>query len=97
MARDGLHESWKVTFQWSLRDGSSLSLSCAIRSAVNSQMWTILVEAACSNRVPVTGETGTSRKSAGPFMVSMYWWSTRHMCPHSPPRIHFTPSRFASA
>ena len=24
-------------------------------------------------------------------------WMTRHMWPHSPPRIHLTPSRFASA
>ena len=92
-----MHESWNVTFQWSLRDGSSVSFPLAIRSAVNSQMWTIFVDAACSNRVPVTGETGTSRKSAGPFIVSMYWCRTRHMWPHSPPRIHFTPRRFASA
>jgi hypothetical protein len=39
----------------------------------------------------------TSRKSAGPFMVSMYWCITRHMWPHSPPRIHLTPRRLASA
>jgi hypothetical protein len=68
-----------------------------IRSAVNSVMWTILVDRAFSNRVPVMGETGSSRKSAGPFMVSMYWLMTRHMWPHSPPRIHLTPSRLASA
>ena len=73
--------------------GSSFSLPLRIRSAVNSVMWTILVERAFSKRVPVIGETGSSRKSAGPFMVSMYWWSTRHMWPHSPPRIHLTPSR----
>ena len=97
MARAGLQESWKVTFQRSLRAGSSFSLPWWIRSAVNSQMCTILVERAFSKRVPVIGETGTSRKSAGPFMVSMYWCRTRHMWPHSPPRIHFTPRRLASA
>ena len=91
MARAGLHESWNVTRMWSFRDGSSFSLPCWIRSAVNSMMWTILVERAFSNTVPVIGDFGTSRKSAGPFMVSMYWWITRHMCPHSPPRIHLTP------
>ena len=64
---------------------------------MNSQMCTMRVEAAFSKRVPVIGETGCSRKSAGPFIVSMYWCSTRHMWPHSPPRIHLTPSRFASA
>ena len=46
---------------------------------------------------PGDGETGSSRKSAGPFIVSMYWWITRHMWPHSPPRIHLTPRRLASA
>ena len=61
-----------MTFQWSFLERSSASLPCAIRSAVNSQTCTIFVEAAWSNRVPVTGETGTSRKSAGPFIVSMY-------------------------
>jgi hypothetical protein len=31
-------------------------------------------------------------KSAGPFMVSMYWLMTRHMWPpNSPPSIHFDP------
>ncbi len=59
MARAGLQESWKVTFQRSLRDGSSFSLPSWIRSAVNSQMCTILVERAFSKRVPVTGETGS--------------------------------------
>jgi hypothetical protein len=68
-----------------------------MRSAVNSVMWSILVPAAASKRVPVIGETGVSRKSAGPFMVSMYWLMTRHMWPHSPPRIHLTPRRSASA
>ncbi len=68
-----------------------------MRSAVNSQMWTIFADRALSKRVPVIGLTGTSRKSAGPFMVSMYWCSTRHMWPHSPPIIHFTPRRLASA
>ena len=50
-----------------------------------------------SNLVPVMGETGTSRKSAGPLSVSIFWLMTLHMCPHSPPRIHFTPSLLASA
>ena len=27
----------------------------------------------------------------------MYWFTRRHMWPHSPPSIHFTPRRFASA
>jgi len=31
------------------------------------------------NFVPVMGFTGSSIKSAGPFMVSMYWLMTRHM------------------
>ena len=44
-----------MTFQWSLRLGSSLSLPWWIRSAVNSQMCTILVERAFSKRVPVIG------------------------------------------
>ena len=43
------------------------------------------------------GDTGTSRKSAGPFIVSMYWLMTRHMWPHSPPIMYFTPSLLASA
>src|SRR3989304_4441200 len=60
----------------SFRGGSSLSLPCLMRSAVNSTMWIILVERACSNRVPVIGEVGTSRKSAGPFIVSLYWCRT---------------------
>ena len=60
-------------------------------------MWTTLVDLAFSNTVPVMGDLGTSRKSAGPLTVSMYWCSTRHMWPHSPPRIHLTPSRLASA
>ena len=68
-----------------------------MRSAVNSHTCTIFVDAAWSNRVPVTGDTGTSRKSAGAFIVPMYWCTTRHMWPHSPPRIHFTPRRRASA
>jgi hypothetical protein len=42
------------------------------------------------------GVDRVSRKSAGPFMVSMYWLITRHMWPHSPPRIHLTPRRLAS-
>ena len=79
MARDGLHESWNVTRRWSFRLGSSLSLLLLIRSAVNSQMWTIFVEAALSKTVPVIGDFGTSKKSAGPFMVFMYWCMTRHM------------------
>ena len=97
MARAGLQESWKVTRQWSFRLESSLIFPCLMRSAVNSAMCTILVLAALVKRVPVMGETGTSRKSAGPFRVSMYWCITRHMWPHSPPRIHLTPSRLASA
>ncbi len=60
-------------------------------------MWTILVDWVFSNTVPVMGDMGTSRKSAGPFMVLMYWCRTRHMWPHSPPMIHFTPRRLASA
>ena len=43
------------------------------------------------------GLAGFSRKSAGPLKVSMYWCTTRHMCPHSPPSIHFTPNLLASA
>ena len=39
---------------------------------MNSMMWIIFVERAFSNTVPVMGDFGTSRKSAGPFMVSMY-------------------------
>ena len=97
MARAGLQESWKVTRRWLFRDGSSFSFPFRIRSEVNSAMCTIFVARAFSKRVPVIGETGSSRKSAGPFIVSMYWWSTRHIWPHSPPRIHFTPRRFASA
>ena len=97
MAREVLHESWYVTTRRSLRLGSTLILSWYSRSAVNSVMCTIFVEAAFSNRVPVMGDTGTSRKSAGPFHVSMYWFTRRHMWPHSPPSIHFTPRRFASA
>jgi len=63
----------KVTRQRSLQPGSSFSLPLRMRSAVNSQMCTVLADRAFSKVVPVTGETGTSRKSAGPFMVSMYW------------------------
>ena len=52
--------------------GSSFSLPCLIKSAVNSVMWTILDCLEFSNLVPVMGETGASRKSAGPFIVSIY-------------------------
>ena len=97
MPRAVLQESWKVTLYLSLRLGSSLSLLLWIRSAVNSQMCTIFVLFACSKTVPVTGDLGTSRWLAGPFIVSMYWCTTRHMWPHSPPRIHFTPRRLDSA
>ena len=38
----------------------------------NSVTWIILVERAFSKTVPVIGFFGTSRKSAGPFMVSIY-------------------------
>ena len=63
---------------------------------MNSEMCTILWTAAFSNVVPVMGDTGFSRKSTGPHQVGMYWLHTRHMWPHSPPRIHFTPRRLAS-
>src|SRR3989304_3435490 len=48
-------------------------------------------------RSPGMGGVAPSRKSAGPFIVSMYWCRTRHMWPHSPPMIHLTPSRLAPA
>src|SRR5271169_3225814 len=97
MPRETLQESCHVTLRWSFRFGSSLSLLFLIRSAVNSATWTIFIDFACSKTVPVIGDFGTSKKSAGPFHVSIYWESTRHMCPHSPPSIHFTPRRLASA
>ena len=91
-----MQESWKVSLMWALRWGSSFNLLCWIRSAVNSEMCTILWTAAFSNTVPVMGDFGCSRKSTGPHQVGMYWLHTRHMWPHSPPRIHFTPRRWAS-
>ena len=72
MPRATLQESWKVVRRWSLRFGSSFNLPCLMRSAVNSAMCTILVVFALVNFVPVMGETGSLRKSAGPFMVFMY-------------------------
>mgnify|MGYP002627533036 CR=1 FL=1 len=39
----------------------------------------ILVAAAFLKTVPVMGETGTSKKSAGPLYVAIYWLTTRHM------------------
>ena len=68
-----------------------------MRSAVNSHIWTIPLDFAFSNFVPVMGETGGSRKDSGPYQVLWYWCHTLHICPHSPPIIHFTFSLFASA
>ena len=47
-------------------------------------------------RNTIREETFCCAGGAGPFMVSMYWFTTRHMWPHSPPRIHLAPRRSTS-
>ncbi len=88
-----------MAMMFELRLLSKFSLPCLMRSAVNSAMCTILVCLAFLNTVPVMGFTGVCicGPCMAPFMVSMYWFTTRHMWPHSPPRIHLAPRRLASA